>query len=493
MSGIRLTLITLCLTPVAILALAQACTPMKSALGENSLSTIIASTKDICAAEYAPATDLYSKSTTALTSSVAPFEQKKVHLSGSQFQKANASLINQNVIVVIDLSCSPNSPDSLSAKVLQQAPNLNTELKHNAISYNVSEALTASEFEATADMDPCVLGVTLPGTVKTSSLEAPVTTDPNVAQQQHLIATNYLHAYQYLALKQTANSPKVRVGFLDTGVDCSHPDLIANLVGGCGYNALSPGSQPTDNDGHGTNTAGIVAAVSNNAVGILGITGNAVTIYPIKVIDVETGTVQAAYNGIQYAIQNNLNVLNISLQSDSQLTLIEQGVAEAVAAGIVVVMAAGNHGQELVNSIYVSPGAVGRNLQGAITVGSTDAISGTLSYFSNYGDYVEIAAPGAYDSSLPSSTGGIYSTYKGSAYKRMMGTSQAAPIIAGAAGLVIQFLKSRNIGYTPANIEKIVLSSSDTPSNVSISGHRVINFSKLTRNAYAFAGVPLCN
>jgi hypothetical protein len=493
MSGIRLTVLILCATPVAILALAQACTPMKSSLGENSLSTIIASTKDICAPEYAPATNLFSKATGATTEPIAPFSQKKVHLSGSQFQKANVSLINQNVIVVIDLSCTPDSLNSLSAKVFKQASNLNTELQHTAISYNVTEALTASEFEAAANEDPCVLGVTLPGTIKTSSLDAPVTTDPNIAQQQHLIATNYLHAYQYLALTQNSSSPKVKVGFLDTGVDCSHPDLMANLVDGCGYNALSPSSLPSDNDGHGTNTAGIVAAVSNNAVGVLGLTGNAVTIYAIKVIDVETGNVQAAYNGIQYAIQNNINVLNISLQSDSQLTLLEQGVSEAVAAGIVVVMAAGNHGQELVNSIYVSPGAIGKNLQGAITVGSTDAISGTLSYFSNYGDYVEIAAPGAYDSSLPSSTGGIYSTYKGSAYKRMMGTSQAAPIIAGAAGLVIQFLKSRNIGYTPANIEKIVLNSTDTPTNVSISGHRVINFSKLTRNAYAFAGVSLCN
>jgi hypothetical protein len=446
----------------------------------------------VCAAEYAPAstTVLHSKAIKE-NDFVAPFDQKKVHLTGNSINKAASSLLDQKVIVVINMECN-GAADSLSSKVLSQFPQLQTELKRKALEYKITDEISADEFEQAANGDPCVIGVTYPGTLKTSSLQAPATTDTNISMQEYLTYTNYLHAYQNLVGQQSLSSPKSHVGFIDTGVDCTHPDLAANLISGCGYNAVSPGTTPTDNDGHGTNTAGLVGAVGNNNVGILGIAGNAISITAIKVIDVSSGSVQTAYDGIQYAIQNNLDVINISLQSQTSLPLIEQGVSEAVAAGIVVVVAAGNQGQELMGSVVVSPASVGRDLNGAITVGSVDSATGNLSSFSNYGDYVEIAAPGATDSSFAGSVGGNYSTYKGAAYKRMMGTSQASPVVAGATALVIQFLKAHNVSYTPANIETIVLNSSDTSSSIMVNGHRVLNFSRLTRNAYAYAGISLC-
>lgn len=89
---------------------------------------------------------------------------------------------------------------------------------------------------------------------------------------------------------------------------------------------------------------GLTGAVMNNSMGVTGMSGNNIELSAIRVINVGTGSVADASEGIQYAISHNLDVINVSLESQARLALIEQGVQEAVAAGIVVVMAAGNQG-----------------------------------------------------------------------------------------------------------------------------------------------------
>lgn len=464
---------------------------MKAKTLTESGSLDTGSTKDICAVQFNPASKAIAAAKAESAEPIVTlFDQQKVQLGGGDgMAKATSSLQNQKVIVVVHTECANQDPHSLSAKALDQAGNLDFRLKRLPIAYTVMEDISESQLAEEAEADACVVGVTYDGEIKTASLALPAVNDPQASYQSHLSFSNYLYAYNYITMNQTG--PKVKVGVLDTGALCTHSDLSGNLVANCGYNVINPGTFPTDNDGHGSHTAGLIGARTNNSTGIMGISGNNIEIHAIKVIDVTSGTVQQAYAGIQYAIQNNLAVLNVSLQALGSLPLIEQGIQEAVQAGIVVVIAAGNQGGNLMSGVTVSPALVGRNLGGAITVGSVDVNNGRLSSFSNYGNYVEIAAPGALDSSQAGTVGGLYSTYYNGGYARMMGTSQAAPVISGAAALLIQFLKAHNKSYTPAQIEALIMQSTDTAS-INVAGGRLINFSKLARSAYEFAGVPLC-
>lgn len=442
---------------------------------------------DICSAQYAPPATLTSK--TALTTDFV-FNKQKVHLNSTLMSKAvNTKTIE--VIVDIDMSCNP-LPESLSSHVLQQNSAEKTNFKHHAFTYIINNThFDENTFTQSAETDPCVLGVTLPGTLTTTSLALPNTSDPSLFRQTQLQNENYFHAYEYL-VKTATGVRKARVGFIDTGADCSHEDLSNNLVSTCGYNAVTA-DPVSDNDGHGSHTLGIVGAVTNNNKGILGLAGNLIEMHAIKVIDVNSGTAEDAAEGIQYAISQNLDVINISLESAQTLPLIEQRVQEAVAAGIVVVIAAGNSSANIspVNNIIASPAMIAKNLDGAISVTSVNADSLLLSSFSNYGSYVEIAAIGSLTNSNTTDAG-IYSTSSSNSYRRMMGTSQAAPVITGAAALLIQFFKQNNVNYTAAQIEQIIKHSVDKNAALSISGNGVINFSKLTRNAYQFANIPLC-
>jgi subtilisin family serine protease len=479
----KITSLCLSLALLSIVLCYEACSPMKSFKETAGIDT---SSTNICSKAYDPPSDLKAKATKASAPFI--FDIQKVHLDSQLHSKA-ATLQNVEIIVAVDMICS-STPNSLSQKVLAQNSTKKFSLASHALPYVVEEPLSLDELTNLAEEDPCVIGVTPPGNLTASALLLPSSTDAYIESQSHLEVLNYAHAYQYLVKKRTTGI-KAKVGFVDTGGDCTHSDLQSNYTPGCGFDAIN-GVSTVDNDGHGSHVTGIVGAVTDNGVGILGIAGNGAEVYAIKVIDVSTGTVQSAYDGIQYAIAQNLDVINISLESQVRLPLIEQGVQEAVNAGIVVVLAAGNHGKALGTQVEVSPAMVGKDLDGAITVGSMDSSTQLLSFFSNYGEYVEIVATGALNGKQSSDKGGIFSTNKDGTYKRLMGTSQAAPVVAGAAALLIQFFKEKGVSYTPADIENIIKKSSVVNSSFKTQGNRALNFSKLTRNAYKYANIELC-
>lgn len=458
---------------------------MRSSL-EESLHNL--NDPNICSDAYAPSTPASLK---VVSDSEIPFhfEVQKSYLGSDLMSKSTSSLKGQKVIVTLDTTCSSDN-DTLSSKVLAQNSHVEILFERKAFPFVINDDMDLAQLEALADNDPCVLGLTRPGRIKTASLPVPALNDSGLSKQNHLSSLNFAHVYENLIQKQMATQ-KVRVGFVDTGVDCTHSDLQPNLVSNCGFNAIGTGS-PLDNDGHGSHTAGLTGAALNNGIGVAGFTGNSIELHAIRVIDVSGGDEQAAYDGIQYAISKRLDVINISLESGQRLTLLENGVQEAVAAGIVVVMAAGNHSQQLGVGIQASPGMIGKSLPGAITVGSIDLKTGMLSTFSNFGNNVEIATAGAFDSLQVGQVGGLYSTNKGGSYQRLMGTSQAAPLVTSAASLAIQFFKQRSVPYSPALIESLLINSSDTVPSVNVASGRVLNFSKLVRNIHAYAGVPLC-
>lgn len=206
----------------------------------------------------------------------------------------------------------------------------------------------------------------------------------------------------------------VKLGVIDTGIELAHPDLAASIKGG--YNAIDSSKSANDDNGHGTHVAGIVGAL-NNSIGVVGM-GPAIDLYAIKVLDRRgSGYLSDVIEGLNWAVLNGMQVVNMSLGSSSNVRSFADAVAAAKAAGLTMVAAAGNSG-----GAVSYPAAYPE----VIAVSATDS-SDLLASFSSRGPEVDLAAPGV----------SIYSTYKGSAYKTLNGTSMASPHVAGAAALLL--------------------------------------------------------
>lgn len=215
-----------------------------------------------------------------------------------------------------------------------------------------------------------------------------------------------------LPLGNTADP--IKVGIIDTGISNKHPDLLTNVKGG--VNTINPRKNWNDDNGHGSHVAGIVAALDND-IGVIGV-GPKIDLYAIKVLGASgSGYLSDVIEGIQWAIANNMQVINMSLGTASDIQSFHDAVILAKNAGIVVVAAAGNSGGSV-----IFPAAYPE----AIAVSATDK-SDVIASWSSRGPEVDLAAPGVF----------IYSTYKGTGYATLSGTSMAAPHVAGSAALVL--------------------------------------------------------
>jgi thermitase len=213
----------------------------------------------------------------------------------------------------------------------------------------------------------------------------------------------------------TRGSSSVMIAIVDTGVQYDHPDLSGKVY--AGYDFVSNDWDPYDENGHGTHCAGIAAATTNNGVGIAGVAPNA-SILAVRVLDANgSGTLDNVASGIDYAADAGAQVISLSLGSTSGSTTLQNAVDYAWNHGSVVVAAAGNSSSSAPNyPAYYS---------NAIAVASTTS-SDTLSSFSNYGSWVDVAAPGS----------SIFSTYPYDTYATLSGTSMATPHVAGEAALL---------------------------------------------------------
>jgi subtilisin family serine protease len=226
----------------------------------------------------------------------------------------------------------------------------------------------------------------------------------------------------------TCGAAGVVVAVVDTGVDLDHPDLAANLVSG--YNFINQGASPQDDNGHGTHVAGIVAAVTNNAVGVAGVAGGS-RVMPVKVLSgAGEGTDYGVAQGIQWAADNGARIANLSLGGPDYSQALADAVNYAYGKNMLVVAAAGNEGS---NSILY-PAA----LPGVVAVGATDN-GDNRAGFSNYGDALDIVAPGV----------NIFSTFWNDSYVYLSGTSMATPHVSSVAALVL----SLHPGYTAGQVE----------------------------------------
>ncbi|MBS1959206.1 MAG: S8 family serine peptidase [Bdellovibrionales bacterium] len=233
-----------------------------------------------------------------------------------------------------------------------------------------------------------------------------------------------------------ANTNKVIVAVLDTGVDYTHPQL-KEILAGKGYNFVNNNDDASDTHGHGTHVSGIIGA-KLDASGFRGVTQNAL-ILPVKVVqtgpnapvrpqEVDPGAGTAltenVAKGLKYAIQNGAKVINLSLAWPSAIRskAVDDAMKLAADKDVIVVSSAGND-STLANvypCIYANVVCVGA--QGP---------DGAYTYFSNYGSMVDILAPGiSILSTWPMNKNP--STFAGQiGYEFRNGTSMAAPVVAG--------------------------------------------------------------
>lgn len=225
----------------------------------------------------------------------------------------------------------------------------------------------------------------------------------------------------------TLDFSAVHVAVIDTGVDSNHPDL--NVVSGDDADMVCSSSGDCadggDPQGHGTHVAGTIGAIGDGS-GVVGVAPG-VPLHAVRVLGSDgSGYVSDILAGIEYVLDHpEIRVANMSLGGPSGSSLdaeLDEALSRLEDAGVVVAIAAGNEGQDTRN---VVPAGLDRG----IVVSAYDASSGDngWAYFSNFGDAVDIAAPGV----------GIVSTWPGGDFATLDGTSMATPHVAGAAAVYL--------------------------------------------------------
>jgi thermitase len=224
----------------------------------------------------------------------------------------------------------------------------------------------------------------------------------------------------------TIGSSDIIIAIVDTGVAQGHEDLSSKIVPG--YDFYWGDSDPEDDHSsnghsHGTHAAGIAAATTNNSTGVAGLSWGA-RIMPVKVLGPDgRGSVDSVANGIIYAADNGAQVINMSLGGTDLANneTLKGAVNYAYGQGCLLVAAAGNCDPNCYEPLY--PAAYDH----VVAVAATDS-SDNRAWFSNYGSYVDVAAPGV---SIYSTVRDIYGSY---GYKD--GTSMATPFVSGLAALI---------------------------------------------------------
>jgi len=310
-------------------------------------------------------------------------------------------------------------------------------------------------------------------------------TEPNDAyygHQWHYRQINLPQAWDY-----TTGSSNVIVAVLDTGVLMDHPDLRGNLTS-TGYDFVSSPSMSNDGDGidadpedpgnpagtsvfHGTHCAGTVAATTDNSLGVAGVSWDT-RIIPVRVLgnfglgrsyDVKQGIRYAAGlsndSGITLDAAQRADIINMSLGGAPYDQFYQDVINEARGNGVIIIASAGNKA--------ISTPQYPASYDGVVAVSAVN-MNGTLASYSNYGSYIDVAAPGGEDKGdingdgfpdqVLSTSGDDSSSPITYGYRFLPGTSMAAPHVAG----VVALMKALDPGLTPDELDTLLTSGAIT-------------------------------
>ena len=234
------------------------------------------------------------------------------------------------------------------------------------------------------------------------------------------------------AWQKTHGKTTIAVAVLDTGVNASSPDLAG--VVRPGVDLVNGDADASDDNGHGTAVAGVIAARANNAMGGAGVCWKCV-ILPIKVMGANgNGDLATVAAGIVRAVDMGARVVDLSLGGPAGEPTLQQAVGYAASKGVLVTAAAGNSG--LPTPFYPA------NYPGVLSVGGSDARDSLYSW-SEHGPWVRVSAPGC--NVAPLLHGG---------YGEFCGTSSATPLVAGLAGYLLSVRPTATPQRLIAAVEK---------------------------------------
>jgi len=278
-------------------------------------------------------------------------------------------------------------------------------------------------------------------TIRNIRTEVPKTVDelPMLGPERPLVPVqkNGLEIVQCTdPANQATFGRSVTVALLDTGVDDRHPDLVDRIING--YNFVDDTALTSDSHSHGTACAGIIVGAGLSEESVRGL-APAAYLLPVKVMNKNgKGESFAVVEGIVYAVDRGAKVINLSIGTQGSSKILREAIDYANEHGAIVVASAGNDGKEAV----LFPA----NYKDVICVGAVD---GNLNHapFSNFGDAVDIVAPGV----------GVYTTAPDGSYMNFSGTSSSAPFVSGALAALI----SENPHDSPDEIYQKLLDSAD--------------------------------
>lgn len=214
-----------------------------------------------------------------------------------------------------------------------------------------------------------------------------------------------------LADRNVVYTEEITVAVIDTGVEADH-ELLSGRVEPTGFDAID-GVSCADMDGHGTHVAGIIVANTLDNV----------TVKPYRVLDENgEGTDAQVVLGIEAAIADGVDVINMSLGRRGESQVMEEAVKKATDSGIIVVVSAGNDGAYMDVQPY-TPACC----ENVITVKACDGIFRGIPSWTNYGSMCETYAIGM----------SVKSSYLGNTYASLSGTSMAAPFVSAAVTYMI--------------------------------------------------------
>ena len=256
--------------------------------------------------------------------------------------------------------------------------------------------------------------------------------DPQAGDQYYLKAVHAPRAWD-----ASTGSKSVTVAIIDSGADVNNPDLKSNIAES--YNAVNDSTDVNDLGGHGSWTTGIVGALGNNGVYGSGLAWNArlMVIKASSDDDPESFSDSAIIRSIHYAVDRGAKVINMSLGSTEDNPALREAVAYATGKGVVVVVAGGNSGDNVAQYPASYPKV--------IAVGATGYL-GQPTFFSSYGPRLTLTAPGL----------NICNTIRLAKFACANGTSASAPVVSGAATLVL----SVNPGLSADQVKAILIASS---------------------------------
>ncbi|WP_294199719.1 S8 family serine peptidase [uncultured Chryseobacterium sp.] len=275
-----------------------------------------------------------------------------------------------------------------------------------------------------------------------------------------------------LAWDVETGNPNMIIAVSDSGLNMSHEDIAARvwtkpveIIDGIdndgngliddyrGWDWVSNDNNPTDDHGHGTNCSGIIGSIANNGKGYAGVNWNS-KIMPLKVLNSSNSATYAAMaNSLYYAVDNGAKVVSMSIGGSSTSSLIANAISYMKTNNVLLVACMMNNNNEVANY----PAAYSTAYDNVIAVGSTDANDKRTQPFfwsstsgSSYGNHINVVAPGNYIYGLGIDSNTSYNSYWG-------GTSQATPLVAGVASLIL----SKKPALTPVQVRNILQSTAE--------------------------------